>query len=294
MVVLNAKCYADVLHQRLNSESSYQVHSVFANGLNLSMDDGSLVFLGTEKSGLLPFSVILDEKDCRQLSDVEIGDPVHFRDQSFFVENRNSVYVIRLDRASAYDTKITDSRHGIDSIHIAGFLSGFDYSPLPTGFGQNIGKLLESDQYTSPGLLGPLLRSCTAETHQALRWLVGRGQGLTPSGDDFLAGLLAVHAASPFMDSETIGFLSDYISVKGRTTDISAMYLTAALEKHFNVSIIRFLQAIETNDISKARICVEELLKIGHSSGKDTLAGLICGLKILSEIESLEVLWASY
>lgn len=103
-----------------------------------------------------------------------------------------------------------------------------------------------------------------------LSGLIGLGIGLTPSGDDFLCGVLAGFILS----GRTNHPLFSPLRLKIRenlmgTNDISRAFLQCALEYNFSKPIKELPGAASAGDICRA---FEE---IGHSSGMDTLCGVL-------------------
>lgn len=105
--------------------------------------------------------------------------------------------------------------------------------------------------------------------------LIGLGPGLTPSGDDFLCGLLA---SSRFCD----GFVRRYrdtisgqiLRALSSTNDISAAFLRCACSGMFSRPVLDLCRG---KDIER---CCKGFLSIGHSSGADTLCGMLFGIMI--------------
>lgn len=116
------------------------------------------------------------------------------------------------------------------------------------------------------------------QTLKPLTYYLGRGQGLTPSGDDFLVGLYCVS----FCNNHLQELMQDLKNIKFRdyTTTISAEYLEAARKGHFNPDLLELL-ACETKE--EFENIVNEILAIGHSSGKDTLEGIQLGLNMIDK-----------
>ena len=120
---------------------------------------------------------------------------------------------------------------------------------------------------------------------QAAGWdgaLLGLGIGLTPSGDDFLCGLLAAR----FMAGENCSELKNSITKQIRrsllrTNKISGEFLRCAAEGQFGEAV---------HLLFSENICagIEIMKKTGHSSGIDTLCGIVHGLEIqeIAEEES--------
>jgi Protein of unknown function (DUF2877) len=109
--------------------------------------------------------------------------------------------------------------------------------------------------------------------------LVGRGQGLTPSGDDALAGILLVaHAlgrAAPLAAAVR--------SRLGSTTAVSAALLDAAADGYAAPDVVALVDAALAAD--EATVCrtLPAVLAIGHTSGVDLVAGIAGGLHHLTD-----------
>lgn len=115
----------------------------------------------------------------------------------------------------------------------------------------------------------------------AARFLVGRGLGLTPSGDDLLAGYgTALWARS--RNGLLAVLRMDGLS--SGTTDVSAAYLRAMAEGHANTGFIDLLRALRAEDGDLCRRAVAEIRSVGHTSGHDSLLGFIVGMGLLESI----------
>lgn len=106
-----------------------------------------------------------------------------------------------------------------------------------------------------------------------LSGLIGLGIGLTPSGDDFLCGVLAGLLLSGRRDDPLFSALRIKIreNLSG-TNDISRAFLQCALDYHFSRSIKELPTAATAGDICRS------FGEIGHSSGMDTLCGVLFAL----------------
>ena len=109
--------------------------------------------------------------------------------------------------------------------------------------------------------------------------VVGRGPGLTPSGDDVLAGVLLGLRASPALRDHLWRAVSPRL---GGTTSLSAALLAEAAEGYAVPAVLRLGAALVAGgtDLGQA---VREVAAVGHSSGTDLLAGLAAGLAVVAE-----------
>jgi hypothetical protein len=105
---------------------------------------------------------------------------------------------------------------------------------------------------------------------QAVARLVGRGDGLTPLGDDLVAGWLATCRALGVATPEVDEAVRDALP---RTTLLSATLLDCALHGEALPQLRAWLAALGTPDLT-AR--TSALLAVGHTSG----GGLLCGARL--------------
>lgn len=116
--------------------------------------------------------------------------------------------------------------------------------------------------------------------------MLGLGVGLTPSGDDFLTGLLLAFFTGLPRDMEAVleelkGKIKNSVF---RTNDISRQYLLCACRGKYGMQLHELIAA--GTEQAEIRRALEKAAEIGHSSGVDTLNGLLAGIKII--LEALE------
>jgi len=127
-----------------------------------------------------------------------------------------------------------------------------------------------------------------AGVEEATRGLAGLGPGLTPAGDDVLAGFAAVMAllsARISADGTSRSHVAEVIAAvaRPRTTVLSGVLLEYAArgevaEQLGEVLLALALPAEESEAVLQA---AEKLLAFGGTSGGDTLLGVLFGLRAL-------------
>jgi hypothetical protein len=136
-----------------------------------------------------------------------------------------------------------------------------------------LGKRNALAEHAAPALdaLDEWLRHGLAVPNQA-EALIGLGPGLTPSGDDYLGGMLvALHALAREQRAQVLWrWLQPRLAA--RTSAISAAHLAAAAEGEAHEALHRVLQ-----DPSPAALAA--LSAVGHCSGWDALAGAAAVLR---------------
>ena len=102
----------------------------------------------------------------------------------------------------------------------------------------------------------------------AVEALSGLGPGLTPAGDDALAGILLLAGEPSLVDG-------------ARTNDIARAFLGWAARGQSIEPVHRFLVAVARADRDGAAAALRTLLRFGHSSGADLAYGLGLGFQAL-------------
>lgn len=106
--------------------------------------------------------------------------------------------------------------------------------------------------------------------------LLGAGEGLTPSGDDVLAGALVTARAVGDPRLAAWQQETDRLLTPGRTTAVSRGMLSSALDGYATDQLAEFLQALcRGADPDTVRQARARLLALGHSSGAATLRGVL-------------------
>jgi len=134
--------------------------------------------------------------------------------------------------------------------------------------------------------LKPLLAGRHPSTTALLQMagnVLGLGEGLTPSGDDFLVGLLAALRLSgrqkgllPAPDRHR--FLK---TVMVETSDLSAEFIRCALEGNFAEPVVLLVESLFVQDPSAWPSNAACLAGTGHSSGIDAMVGMVVGCRFL-------------
>lgn len=123
---------------------------------------------------------------------------------------------------------------------------------------------------------------------EATRGLAGLGPGLTPSGDDVLAGFAAVMAllrAQLGADGAARGYVVEMIAAaaRSRTTLLSGVLLAHAArgEVAEHVGEVLLALALPAGESEVVLRAADRVLAFGATSGGDTLLGMLLGLRAL-------------
>lgn len=124
----------------------------------------------------------------------------------------------------------------------------------------------------------------------AARPLIGKGSGLTPEGDDYLAGAIAgVRILSQALGHETATQMLDRVAnplarlADARTTTFSSALIQHALRGQVAAPAGSLLRALAgRGDVAPAH---RVLSRVGHSSGPALAAGIVLGAQSLIHTE---------
>ncbi len=187
----------------------------------------------------------------------------------------------------------------------------FDEFPLPTGFGRFLMEIIKKPpgnplptssstaelvlKHARPVLNEIVLACLSSDFSRTLllgEELIGLGEGLTPSGDDFIGGLLfsslIIQKLYPQRDAEghtqSQGFALPDVerfieNSRKRTNLISYTILKDLAAGHAPDTLHHFINALLSDGhLESAYEYGFELVQIGHSTGWDLLTGVWLGL----------------
>ncbi|ETI67818.1 DUF2877 domain-containing protein [Neobacillus vireti] len=280
--------YSDLIPLLLSKKGNGHVHSIFKNGFNIKMDD-SLVFIGNKKNGLLPFGIHLLEVDTlRAVSVVNNGEAVFWNTRTNSLEF--SSLSISLEKGHRFKNELTSLKSNqVFEIGFENLCAQLSTMEELTGLDIDINQFLKrfngigEKKWFGPEsylvmLIEVVMSSDRYLIEKTLRYFLGRGKGLTPSGDDMIVGLLAFDATSNFISALFYQQLSELLESEPITTDVSREYLRYAIRHEFGSTVTELVNSLASGDDSTFNKAFQNLLEVGHSSGLDTLFGILIGM----------------
>ncbi|GMA98897.1 DUF2877 domain-containing protein [Pelosinus sp. IPA-1] len=271
----NREVKSNLLPLYLKNHRVGKVHSKFNNGLNVQFDD-ALIYVGGGGSPLSAFGLNIEEEKLNAiLTSVRIDDMVVNKDDKlifYSVDGTINIYYKEIEKVDLTLPKIKCNINEIPNTGLYNYLKNIEFEKC---IGINL------DEETSKHV-DLLLNSDKADWNinvMIIRFFVGRGKGLTPSGDDILIGFtLALMMFGKFNSWRNA--LEAEVT-RDRTTMISVAYLSALLVGYASESFIRLVKLIDDVEMEKIEKTIKEVQSFGHTSGNDTLFGLLLGLKFL-------------
>ena len=289
--------------RQLDAGGPWTVHSVFAHACNLKANDGELLAVVEASGGNAPATLVLAESGASQpLSEIiapgeearldnrvlHIGRMLHLRLTD--MEMWQPVPLVQALPAAEIERRLALTAVLAASIAPAGGLAPLlsEVLALADGSPPQAERTPDSGRDLVVNHARQLLVTLTAairarhwsDTAAPARALSGLGPGLTPAGDDLLAGLaLGLRASLGMMPPAFEAALAS--AVIGRTTDLAAARVRHAVAGHPDERTHQLLAALlmdATDDALPA--AVRALLEYGHTSGADTLVGLLAGVSL--------------
>jgi hypothetical protein len=117
---------------------------------------------------------------------------------------------------------------------------------------------------------------------EAAAKMLGLGPGVTPSGDDILIGYLAGLWSTTTGHHQQLNFLSNFgnllSALTEETNEISRTYLHYATKGEFASGILALVSAISDGEELTILSAAKDAMRVGHSSGMDSVTGLLLGI----------------
>jgi hypothetical protein len=136
-----------------------------------------------------------------------------------------------------------------------------------------------------PGPLEVLLSDQPVETPAAtINRFLGVGPGLTPSGDDILAGFMIAAWSFGLVDDQLRTAVFE--AAPAGTTDLSAALLRCACRGESIPQVSAFVTALAEGTVSNRLVdeALLELCQIGHTSGLALATGVVAAAKVASRL----------
>lgn len=254
---------SNFLSHVLEDRQTGTVHSIFTNSFNL-LFKGQLVHVGKESEGVSAFGITLpNELVDEALAIIEVDNRVIWQEGEFSVYTRKKVIKIDTNPLIESDCSVPELRMIPDWV-----LPKMRQLPFKE-------KIEICNTEKNRAFIDMFIDSSLSDSNFQVAFInrfIGRGQGLTPSGDDMLMGIL--------LGEKAFGCCSNWSTIleeklhERKTTAISYAYYEALLNGYTSSHFVNFLNAIKWNQPENWDTLIENISKYGHTSGWDTLFGL--------------------
>lgn len=294
---LQVKVVGRAADEFLASEPSTRVIGILSQGIYLLAENRRVVFVsfGSYRSPLtLNLGVKLDLTDR-----LKIGSSISVKKHAIIFHEPGIRLLWEEDNIwqppSPPQIKCTGEKRILTLNHFARDVllqkeGEYGFAPiievlLKIPFHEKVSPELDKVMITLKPLQNALKEKSADLTCSLLEPLLGYGRGLTPSGDDFVTGiLLAMNRYSKLVcPGFPITELNSKLisSAQNRTTHLSVNILEQAAQGYADERLLTAIDQIMLgeDDLTGS---IQEIIQLGHSSGIDTLAGIILVLLVYS------------
>jgi hypothetical protein len=259
---------------------SGKIHSTFANSFNIIVNNRLMNF-NTAAEFLSSFGVQISQKNFQKIQP--------------YCQQGNSVTIMN-------NRLIFSGSRGMEEVELGPLLvKDLKFSAVPLQ-SEVLGKVIQilKDQQleakigiewngVSQNYFQQLQENQVKDWTELVTYLIGRGKGLTPSGDDILLGYLFMlktyqHPQASFLEAK----LQENITA---TTSISENYFYALLDGFVSSVIFALWELLKKGgSVEELQKCIVHLSQVGHTSGKDMCFGILLGaLAVRNEVKPKSV-----
>ncbi|MEO1772417.1 DUF2877 domain-containing protein [Candidatus Enterococcus ferrettii] len=268
-VLVETSCLDQEIFDHSLAKRHWRVHSKFAHSFNIQDETRQyLAVIASEQKIHVPNGIYLSPSEFKHLAaEVQVDDCLLIQGLRVKFPQRHLLLTTRTYQSfqkelSADRTDAVWDRY-VSEIKKVKKETG-NHEPLAAVFTQ-INDFIQA-----------IDRLCTDKfsmQRSGLQFLIGRGPGLTPTGDDMIIGHLAARLLLGRRNQKLERYLRNKImAVTDLTTDVSKHYLLCSIDQRFNQSVLQLITEFGSNagQISKR---IQAVLATGHTSGADFLAG---------------------
>lgn len=299
-ISISAGKYSSCISLFLRAQDAGKVHSIFRQGMNVQFAD-ELVFIGHDQNGIVPFGIHLDAVEVeRILARTFIDEELVWNREARQLSFMSSKIRVELSKMFPIPCELIAPSQSVyfmpdavrlmqglvaDHVKVLGFDLSAQYAiQLLDQVNQSCSFSTELENRFMQ------LKACIASESEELdmgtvRYFIGRGRGLTPSGDDFLVGMMAIERLLK-REKRKVSHVMELVrhDLPRLTTPVSVNYYNYAIRGCFSTPILEVISALQAQDRERLAGNILKLLQTGHSSGTDTLYGMIFALKMYLKI----------
>ena len=291
MRAVSSDSYSENVMLIFEKEEKGKLHSVFETSINLKFGE-RLVNVSCNRTVMPPFGIQVPEHVIKKLTaDIEnseeiifdnTGKSLLFKDMDLKLNLRGRMYGNKILPAKA-DKK--NAEKNIKEI-LNYFLGNNDRNGFGIANREFVKVITDVENSTLNEEVLVKINNLRKDVEAGkteiknYNYFLGRGEGLTPGGDDFIIGMMA---AMNFLNHNKAKKLKKELmqDIDKKTTDISAEYLYYGVLSCFSLNITKFCEKLLFDNINSEEEkkalykSYENLIKNGHTSGVDTLMGIL-------------------
>ena len=291
---LLSQSYSAGVAEWLSSDNSAHVFSSFERACNLIDEQGRFISIVDNSIGNGPFAIVLEELPFSLDKMLSVGAPVVVGNNSLTVNTTT----IDFSEATLWSARVDwdypkDCPHqfqkniGVLYLTVQNNSSGISLSSILHSTRDNMGYVYARVTDSAQQLYSGIVSGDMQKIYLGAANMAGLGVGLTPSGDDFLMGV--IYALWAIFDQKDAARWSRKIAeaASSRTNMLSGAMLQESANgyasEHWHV-LVDVLCKENVTDVTRA--CMD-ILSLGHTSGADALTGFLLSIDCLSDHVSL-------
>lgn len=259
----------DALPLQDKPASGLRVHSVFQHACNLQTPEGEMWVIQAQGMPLAPMGMVINSRDLRPY--LTPGDTLHWHAHRFHSEKIN----IDTSQAACCPTRLIPFTSADNLLRLAESIARFFAGQPAKGF--RLALSTDAKLAQACHALNHWLNGAEGSLSDILTTFIGRGEGLTPAGDDFLLGVLWGLESVGKPEADVLK--AALPALLHRTTDISRAMLEQGCRGHYSVQLL----ALASGNTRTWPQAVAKVADYGHSSGHDMLAGVLTAAQASGE-----------
>lgn len=272
------------------------VHSTFQSALNLRWNGrDELLTLIASGEGDLPQGIRLETSAGFSFEGIQTGEPAMCRDGILHFENGS--LTVQLNGAGRWECDLPALKFDPATPAVAAawrfvwtMLNRRQRLTKAEIVADDLFRLVEPSRKGISRRVGESMRGLLNTARQydltdpsPVASLIGLGSGLTPGGDDLLVGFMAGLWCTIRERAERMQFIASLgrtiIQLSHKTNDISRTYLYHAAQGQVAGRLANLAESIcSGHDLAHLTELAEKAMKAGHTSGMETISGLLAGL----------------
>ncbi len=256
---------SNMLRSFVENEQSGIIDSIFQHSFNIQFQN--LYFhIGNYSGGLSVLGITVNSTELNEILDnISLDDLVIYKNNVLKIYSSNKIF--QIDLLDLEEVNLNIPKVNLSLSECVVVRDSFKELKIRSKIGLDDISL----NYIIPRFnrIDDLNNS---DLRQLIGYMLGRGKGLTPSGDDMLVGFSSVLISSGNeLTSRWLGVLNSFS--KFGTTKVSTAYLEAVKNGYISKDIKKLMLNMK-NDKSEVIHGMQDVLQMGHTSGADTLFGM--------------------
>jgi hypothetical protein len=225
-----------------------------------------------------PNHIVVQDLDIGAVHSIEITDSAIYIDGTACMRGGISEYSSRLEVCGLNVRKLRKSMCGLER----GFFENASKNSFPNLVGNNRRGVIGSrlDELLAQQLAAGRRALKQGALEAGVNLLIGAGYGLTPSGDDFVAGYCSgMHLGAAGCSGLRSCMIEIIENACGKTNVFSRTILGYCCEARFYEKAKALLAALISGTTADVYDSASAVCTVGETSGTDFSFGLLCALK---------------